>query len=376
MSLELLADSHGPLTRQLAYMLGGDVDAAEDVRQEALLRAWRRLPPDLDPMAQRAWLARTARNLAIDELRRRSRSASVPLDLADAGAFKTDPVEPNAAAEALSELSPHERFVLLLRFEGGLSHAEIGSLLGLTEAAARKRTSRARSAFLRTYRRARSGQRPLVLLLSRGEETDPYVQWLERVGAEVRITQQPGERDLALADALVFSGAFDDLHPALYGERPRPVLRGRQDLERDRSDYGIVATALSLSLPLVGVCRGHQLLNLASGGSLYQDVVSDGATRETHTDGVHPVETLPDTEARGILGRRSHVHSEHHQAVRRLGRKLRVASRAPDGLVETIERTDGSFALGLQWHPERGGDGGSGERVAEALVDAARRRAA
>jgi RNA polymerase sigma factor (sigma-70 family) len=69
MDLEALADSQGPLTRQLAYMLGGDIDAAEDVHQEAMLRAWRRLPDGLDPMAQRAWFARTARNLAIDELR-------------------------------------------------------------------------------------------------------------------------------------------------------------------------------------------------------------------------------------------------------------------------------------------------------------------
>jgi putative glutamine amidotransferase len=104
-------------------------------------------------------------------------------------------------------------------------------------------------------------------------------------------------------------------------------------------------------------------------------VVGDGATTVEHGAGGHPVRTRPGAAMRSLLGRSTYVDSEHHQAIRRLGRGLKATATSPDGVVESIERTDRRFALGLQWHPERD-PGGAGDRIAEALVASAMARAA
>lgn len=371
----LIGEEQDGLTRRVARVLGGDLDAAQDVRQEAFARAWRSLPRELDPDQQRAWLNRTASNLAVDELRRRARRPVSALDEVTELAGATDIPEPDTAREALLSLNPHERFVLLLRFEGGFAHADIGRLLDVSEDAARKRIVRARAAFVAAYRLVRADPLPLVLLLARDESPASYVRWLSDAGARVRVLEGlPSERELALADALVLSGAVRDVHSMLYGERPR-ALRGEPDLTRDKADLAALRAALALDMPIVAVCRGHQLLNIASGGSLFQDVMADGAAHQSHETGHHSVDTHRGSATRGVLGRSAQVCSEHHQAVRRLGRRLRVAATSHDGVVETIERTDRRLALGLQWHPEIRPHA-AGDRIAEALVDATKHRAA
>lgn len=372
----LIRTEQDHLVRRAARMLGGDLDAAHDVRQETFERAWRGLPAGLDDDRARAWLWRTASNLALDELRRRRRRPTACLDAAHDLGGLDDALEPDAAREALRALDAHARFVLLLRFEGGLAHGEIARLLDISEEAARKRVARARATFVDAYRHTRVGTIPLVLVVARDESPDPYVRWLDDAGARARVVAGvPSERELALADGLVLTGALTDLHSGLYGEEPR-LLRGDVDLERDRADLTVLRDALAYDVPIVGICRGHQLLNIASGGTLFQDVVADGAGGHAHDSGSHAVETAPGSVTRALVGRAAEVHSRHHQAVRRLGRRLRVAATSSDGLVETIERTDRRFALGLQWHPETGGTGGLGDRVAEALVDSARERRA
>ena len=104
-------------------------------------------------------------------------------------------------------------------------------------------------------------------------------------------------------------------------------------------------------------------------------MVGDGATTVEHGTGAHPVRTHEGAAMRGLLGRSAYVETEHHQAIRRLGRGLRATATSPDGMVESIERTDRCFALGLQWHPERD-PGRAGDNIAQALVDAAMERAA
>ena len=377
MDLETLIRSHhDELTSRLSWALSGDRHAAEDLAQEAFTRAWRSLPEGLSPERQRAWLRRTSHNLAVDELRRRARRPTVALDH-DAAIGRTvqDAAAPDAAREALAALPAHQRFILLLHFDAGFTHAEIARLLDTTEEAVRKRVSRAKAVFLAAYRQTREDRTPLILLVSRDDPTPPYVRWLQNAGARVRhLTSPPSQRELSLSDGLVLTGAFTDLHAGLYGEIPR-VTRGEPDFERDRIDLGVLAAALAIDLPVVGVCRGHQLLNIVSGGNLYQDVVGDGATTVEHGAGAHPVRTHAGAAMRALLGRCSHVESEHHQAIRRLGRGLKATATSPDGMVESIERTDRRLALGLQWHPERD-PGGPGDRVAEALVASARERAA
>jgi putative glutamine amidotransferase len=365
----LISGEQAALTRRLARSLGGDVGTAEDLWQELTIRAWRRLPRDADHNAQRAWLRRTATNLTVDELRRRARRPTTALD--DAAELAVDGTgEPDAARAALARLTAHERLLLLLRFDAGLQHGEIASVLDISEEAARKRVERARKLFVRAYRAERADGAPLILVTARDRRPHNYVRWLEQAGARVRVKEDaPSERELALADGIVFGGDFDDIHSDLYGEAPR-ALRGRTDLARDRADLAVVSSVLALDLPYVGICRGHQLLNIACGGNLYQDVVLDGVASGSHDIGLHRIETPSASAARTLLGKTAEVHSEHHQAVRRLGRRLRVAGLSPDGVIESVEHEGRRFALGLQWHPEETPDAAGG-RIAEALVAAA-----
>lgn len=134
--------------------------------------------------------------------------------------------------------------------------------------------------------------------------------------------------------------------------------------------------ALAQDMPIVGICRGHQLLNIALGGTLYQDLEHDGVGQLSHVDSSHDIATADETLTRRVLGRSTEIVSQHHQGVRRLGRGLRPSSASPDGVIESIESRDHRFAVGFQWHPELPETEASGRRVAEALTSAALRPAA
>jgi putative glutamine amidotransferase len=375
----ILTEQTAPLTRRLARMVG-DRETAEDLRQETLARAWRSGPRSAQPPVVRAWLHRTATNLALDELRRRRRREHVPLHAglaAEPGVAGTagaaeGPRDPRLR-EALAQLTAHQRLVLLLRFEAGLSLRELGELLDLSEDAARKRVARARSVFLEAYAEAGAPDtRPTVVLLLGREDPGPYERWLQGAGARVRtLTGAQAGLDLAGADALVLGGSETDVHPGLYGEPVGEHVR-HTDLTRHLRDLAALRHALATDLPVLGVCSGAQLLNVLHGGTLHQDLPASGFSALDHRD-AHDVTTGDRTLARRILGGAPGVISEHHQAVKRLGRGLQVTSTAPDGLIEALEVPDHRFALGVQWHPERCADGpdGSGRRMAEALIDAA-----
>jgi putative glutamine amidotransferase len=322
----------------------------------------------------RAWLHRTAHNLAIDELRRRRTRDWLPYEDELSPAFDDgDQDERIAAREALERLSAHERFLLLMRFEGGLSHAEIGQLLEIGEEAARKRVARARAALVRAHQEVTPRERPLVLVLMGDEAPGPYERWIRAAGGDPRLLDgERFERQLASADALVITGSNSDIHPGLYGE-PVSGSAGDLDLERDRRDLRALRTALAQDVPIVGVCRGHQLLNIAMGGTLHQDIAGARRTRSLcHQEAEHSIGTGSRTLARRVLGRSATVASGHHQAVRRLGRGLSASSASPDGVVETLELPRHRFALGVQWHPERQEGERAGDHLASALVEAAR----
>jgi putative glutamine amidotransferase len=374
MTIDALLHAERPALERRLRRMTGDREQAADLTQETLERAWRAAPREGPRERQRAWLHRTAANLAIDALRRRGRSATVPFDGAPGlSAPDADPAEAAGAREALARLTPHERLVLLLRVEAGLSHREIGALLDLSEDAARKRVRRARDAFTAAWRAVRVGAPPLVLLVEGEQDPGPYRRWLEGSGARVRLLRRDAvEREVAVADALVLCGSVADVAPAVYGERPRTTLR-RIDARRDRVDLAVLRLALPAGVPLVGVCRGAQLLNVALGGTLFQDLAADGACGLDHDDEVHAVAAAPGSRLRGLVGQRVAVRSEHHQAVRRLGRGLRAVGHGPDGVVEAVELPGPRLVLGVQWHPEAPVDRATGTRLAEALVAAAGR---
>jgi putative glutamine amidotransferase len=161
---------------------------------------------------------------------------------------------------------------------------------------------------------------------------------------------------LALCDGLVISGGAFDIPPWRYGEVPRPGCgpskEGRTDFE-----WALCEAALAARLPLLGVCGGMQLMNVACGGTLHQDLPRELGL--SHEQGEpkdapgHEVEIVPGTLLASLVGEAPlAANSTHHQAVREPGAGVLVSARARDGVVEAIELPDAPFALGVQWHPE------------------------
>lgn len=160
-------------------------------------------------------------------------------------------------------------------------------------------------------------------------------------------------------DGLLLSGG-GDVVPALYDEEPHPLLRST-DPERDRVEGLLTRWALADRLPLLAICRGIQMLNVAAGGSLYQDVQAQCPAAAKHdylppdferTRLSHHVVTEPGSRIAHIVGHEVPVNSLHHQAVRRVAPGFVVTARAEDGVIEAIEQPDHPYALGVQWHPE------------------------
>ncbi|MBS1869912.1 MAG: sigma-70 family RNA polymerase sigma factor [Actinobacteria bacterium] len=381
----LIATHRRPLERHLRRRVG-DPSLAEDLAQEVFLRAWLHAPAGLTDPRLRAWLYRVATNVAIDALRARAgRVGGIASDgalldaLERAAAPEAEDHDERLAIEtALAQLPARERALVTLQF-AGYGPTDAARLLQTTPEAARKRLARARERFRRAYAATAPATRPLVLLLVRDEDPAPYERWLG--GAELRVQRvadgQAAARQLATAHALVLTGADEDVHPALYGQQIRSARAG--SLDGDRADAAILRDALAGGLPVLGICRGHQLLNVLHGGTLHQDLGSEGATErpELHADRrMHAVATGGDSLTRRIVGPRASVPSLHHQAIDRLGAGLRVTARSADGIVEGVEDPRHPFAVGVQWHAELPEAGISGRRVRDALADAALRHAA
>jgi putative glutamine amidotransferase len=364
----LVEEQRAPITQRLRRMLG-DEHAAEDLCQEALARAWSLAPRDASPEHQRAWLHRTATNLGLDELRRRRVRRAAPLDQALDASADGDRDAALHVREAMARLTAHERLLLLLRFQAGLSAREIGALLDIQEAAARKRLSRARRSFAAAMRSTCDHDRPRVALLVADGAPDTCEAWLREAGADVTVLDPASaELTLAGADALVLSGSTHDVHPHLYGE-PLSEVVNRADLQRDRRDAALIRQALVDDLPLVGVCRGNQLLNIALGGSLWLDL--DVTSVEHPSEESHAIRTGEGSPLRGIIGRAAAVGGAHHQAIRRLGLGVRPTAVSADAVVESIDVPSRRFAMGVQWHPEAPASPVAGPLLGEALVRAA-----
>jgi putative glutamine amidotransferase len=160
----------------------------------------------------------------------------------------------------------------------------------------------------------------------------------------------------------VFLAGGVDVDPAAYGDE-RAVVCGRTDAARDAVEVALTRWAVTDGKPLLGVCRGLHVLNVATGGTLYQDIAADLDVSIKHDyfpmQGfardylAHEVDVLQGTALASVFGAGPlPVNSMHHQGIAELGRGLRVSAVAPDGLIEAIETTDGGFGVAVQWHPE------------------------
>ena len=171
-------------------------------------------------------------------------------------------------------------------------------------------------------------------------------------------------------DGLILTGG-GDVAPGRYGESPHPRTT-RVSEPRDAAELELLGAALDAQLPVLGICRGMQLLNVARGGTLRQHLPEgSGHAPEPGTYGSHPVRVAPGTRLASVLGDGAGVNvpTAHHQAVETLGDGLVATAWAPDGIVEAVELggAGSSFVVAVQWHPEVSTD----RRLIEALVAAA-----
>jgi len=200
-----------------------------------------------------------------------------------------------------------------------------------------------------------------------------YVRALERAGARALLVPpsvEGVEETLDVLDGIVFSGG-NDLDPESYGADAHPATKATRP-ERDRGELALLEGALARDLPVLAVCRGFQILNVARGGDLVQhlpDVV--GSEQHREVAGVfsdHDVKIDDASRLGSVLGERAPVKSHHHQGVGRVGQGLREVAWADDGTVEGLEDPEQRFAVGVLWHPEAGED----QKLFEALVAEAR----
>jgi len=200
-----------------------------------------------------------------------------------------------------------------------------------------------------------AGGRPLVI------PADPY------------LADDPDDV-LDLLDGIVFVGG-DDVAPELYGAERHPRTGPRHE-RRDAVELSLMRRALERDLPVLAICRGFQVLNVARGGTLVQHL-ADHIDQTPHraddsTYGVHDVITVEGSRLRSIVGERVTVHSHHHQGVDRVGDGLTVTAHAAgDGIAEGLEDASRRFCVGVLWHPDADADGG-GASLFRALVSSTR----
>lgn len=196
-----------------------------------------------------------------------------------------------------------------------------------------------------------------------------YVSWLRTVAREAEVVklsyEEKNMRELKRCDGLILSGGHD-IYPRFYGrEDYLPLLRNEDiDEKRDEFEIKLIQEAVQAELPMLGICRGMQIFNVAMGGSMIPDLVREGY--ENHTKGKegkdrrHAITIERGTTLHWIVETtKATVNSAHHQAVERIGSGLRVTALAPDGVVEGLEweqSASNPFLQLVQWHPERMAD--------------------
>jgi putative glutamine amidotransferase len=209
-----------------------------------------------------------------------------------------------------------------------------------------------------------------------------YIESLRRAGAvPVVIPPQPenAEEIVDGLDGILLAGG-EDCDPSVYGEERHPSVEP-MDPRRQNNDLALARVARERGIPTLGICLGVQMMNVAAGGTLIQDIDSELRTDIEHASEPadrhrHDVLVEEGTRLAQIIGDQElNVNSSHHQAIRRVGEGLRVTALAPDGIIEGLEDPSHPFYVGVQWHPEDMAGEGSATSLFGAFVDAARQYA-
>lgn len=228
------------------------------------------------------------------------------------------------------------------------------------------------------------GSKPIIGV-SRCSKLGDYVSAVEQAGGDVRVLEfdhEPADVVRGLHGLVLTGGG--DVDPLTYGESPHPSV-GEAEPGRDAFELELARQAMASDVPLLAICRGAQVLNVAAGGTLVQDIETAVGSDLAHTverpDAIaHTIEVVKGSRLEQALGPGGdaggtwRVNSRHHQAAGRLGRALVASAWSPDGVIEGIERPDASFCLGVQWHPENFWRSGEFSSLFESFVQAARLR--
>lgn len=207
-----------------------------------------------------------------------------------------------------------------------------------------------------------------------------YVEALRRAGAlPVLIPPQP-ENAAELVESLdgILLAGGEDCDPALYGQERHPQVVDLLDERRQSNDLALAKVARERGIPTLGICLGLQVMNVASGGTLVQDIDSQVETEIQHASmpadrARHDVMVQEGTKLASIVPAvELNVNSSHHQAIADVAEGLRVTAHAPDGIVEGLEDPRHPFYVGVQWHPEDMAGEGSANTLFAAFVQAAR----
>ncbi len=190
-----------------------------------------------------------------------------------------------------------------------------------------------------------------------------YTDAVERAGGNaavlppVPLSHDHAAELLTRFDGLLLTGGAD-VNPELYGEKPHPETFG-VDAVTDQFELALFEAAVAADLPVLGVCRGMQVINVARGGTLIQhitareDLIAHGDPRVEGSGALHDVEIEPGTRLAKALGApETQAMSHHHQALKRLGGGLTATARTSDQLIEAVELDDASWVVAVQWHPE------------------------
>jgi putative glutamine amidotransferase len=221
--------------------------------------------------------------------------------------------------------------------------------------------------------------------ITRCSSLDDYVASIEQSGGRARVlevTESPQKVISEVQGVLLTGGG--DVDPAFYGQDRHPSV---EDAEpgRDEFEIGLARRALESNVPLLAICRGAQVLNVAAGGTLVQDIPDNVSTERSHAmehpkdEVAHPVKVVAGSRLERALGpavdatHTCHVNSRHHQSVGRLGKELSASAVAEDGVVEAIEAPAADFCIGVQWHPENFWKTGEFRGLFESFVKAAER---
>jgi len=225
-----------------------------------------------------------------------------------------------------------------------------------------------------------------VIGVTRCSRLDDYVASIERSGAQPRVldVSESPRAVLQTIDGVLLTGG-GDVDPALYGEDRHETV---EDAEpgRDEFEIDLARRAMERDLPVLAICRGAQVLNVAAGGTLVQDIPSAVTSELAHSvkepkDSIaHDVRIATDSRLYAALGPAvdssctCRVNSRHHQSVGKLGRDMVASATADDGVIEAIEVPYRSFCVGVQWHPENFWRTGEFKPLFDAFVAAARER--